>query len=146
MPTLERLEIADYLPHAGRMVLLDRTIYCDASKICCVGCKPTDPQHPLREDCILPITVGFEYAAQAATLHTAIDRRAQRSKEGHLAVLQDVTFGVQRLDEIQAELHIEAVRLALLPVGLHYRFALEADAQTLMEGRLIIALGDKQDM
>lgn len=137
-------KIGRHLPHAGRMVLIERVIFSNASTIRCLCHDPRDPLHPLRQGGILPVTAGIEYAAQAAALHAASGRQSNRPATGHLAILQNIQWSTDRLDLIDSDIEIIADQVSALPIGLHYRFCLNAGEHELMAGGIIIALGTEQ--
>ncbi len=132
-------EVERVLPHADRMVLVDRVITMDASTIHCRGKNPTDPRHPLREGAILPIVAGIEYAAQAAALHAIVTDQARGPARGQLVILQDVSWTTDRLD-VSTEIDIHAEEIARVANGLHYRFVLSSTECELISGRLMIAI------
>lgn len=126
--------------------MISRIEAVDASVIDCVADNHADPLHPLRHVDCLPITAGIEYGAQAVALHSILCARPTDSgtvpqpRTGYLAVLRDVRWYRDRLDQEPAPLRITARLLAELAAGLHYRFALIAGGRSLIEGELIIAL------
>ena len=142
----DRAAIEALLPHDGAMCLISRIEAVDASLISCVADNHADPQHPLRHAACLPITAGIEYGAQAVALHSILYARPaapggeSRPRAGYLAVLRDVRWYQDRLDQEPGSLQVDAHRLTELATGLHYRFALRSSGRTLIEGELIVAL------
>lgn len=142
----DRRAIEALLPHAGAMCLISRIEAVDASLISCVADNHADPLHPLRHAGRLPITAGIEYGAQAVALHSILRAQSSdpgispRPRAGYLAVLRDVRWYQDRLDQEPGTLQIDAHRLTELDAGLHYLFALRSNGRSLIEGELIIAL------
>lgn len=126
--------------------MISRVQAVDASSISCLAENHADPLHPLRHAGCLPIAAGIEYGAQAVALHSILCARAAepgsmaKPPAGYLAVLRDVRWYQDRLDQEPEPLEITANRLTELASGLHYRFALEACGKSLIKGELIIAL------
>ena len=107
-PMLDRDAIAALIPHAGRMVLLERVIEWDARTIRCATRTHLDPANPLREPPGLPVWAGVEYAAQAAALHGSLLRGAATPRQGLLASVRDAQPYCERLDGIEGELLVHA--------------------------------------
>ena len=59
---IERTQIANLIPHAGDMCLLERVMAWDASSICCTTASHLLPYHPLAVDGKLNSACGVEYA------------------------------------------------------------------------------------
>jgi predicted hotdog family 3-hydroxylacyl-ACP dehydratase len=57
------LPVAEYLPHEGRMVLLDRVLEADPGRILCA--VTLRPDSPFCREGEVPAYVGIEYMAQA---------------------------------------------------------------------------------
>ena len=143
-------DIHSLIPHAGSMCLLDCVAMFDATRIACHASSHRDPANPLRHNNQLSVQAGIEYAAQAVAAHGSLLARLHGDttspRSGMIAVLTDISWHVDRLDTLVADLTVTAEKLADLPQGLNYSFALSADnsepadQQTLLEGELIIAL------
>lgn len=142
--SLHNNDIATLIPHAGSMCLLNRIEHFDAQHIVCSASSHRDTHNPLRHAGQLSIQTGIEYAAQAVAAHGSLLMRQQNPQAaprgGMIAVLTDVRWQVERLDTVSDDLTISAERLAELPQGLQYRFALHTEQQELLSGEMIIAL------
>lgn len=143
--SLHDIDIASLIPHAGSMCLLASVEHYDAQRIACRAHSHRDLHNPLRHANQLSVQAGIEYAAQAVAVHGALLAQQKTAEtltpqQGMIAVLTDVRWQVERLDDLAADLLIRAERLAELPQGLHYQFSLHAESHTLLEGELIIAL------
>ena len=143
-------DIHSLIPHAGSMCLLDCVAMFDGSRIVCHASSHRNLTNPLRHNNQLSVQAGVEYAAQAVAAHGSLLARqsgdASSPRGGMIAVLSNVSWHVDRLDNIATDLTITAEKLADLPQGLNYRFALSANnsepagSQTLLQGELIISL------
>ncbi len=136
--------IQSLIPHAGTMCLLDSVESFNDTRIVCKASSHRNPDNPLRLNNRLSVQAGIEYAAQAVAAHGSLLARqhdaAASPRGGMIAVLTDINWHTDRLDIEIDDLTVRAEKLADLPQGLNYRFAIEADRQTLLEGELIIAL------
>ena len=142
--SLTDIHIASLIPHAGSMCLLDAVDTYDQQRIVCSASSHRDTHNPLRHADQLSVQAGIEYAAQAVAAHGSLLMRQQNPQAaprgGMIAVLTDVRWQVERLDTVSDDLTISAERLAELPQGLQYRFALHTEQQELLSGEMIIAL------
>jgi predicted hotdog family 3-hydroxylacyl-ACP dehydratase len=128
------------IPHDGAMCLLEEVVSCDEECIVCRAVSHRDKAHPLRDDGILPAISSIEYAAQAMALHGALEGKA-RGRRGLLAAARDVTFNVERLDDIAEDLIVSARKLIAENGRLLYEFALHAGGKELARGRAAVVLG-----
>lgn len=142
-PPLTRREFEHLIPHAGAMCLLARVVEVDPQRIRCEADSHRDPSNPLRNGRGLPITAGIEYAAQAMALHAAVGRdEGGEVQGGSIAVLTDISWRADRLDNVEGPLNVEATLLAGTGSGKQYSFAVgAAGAAPLISGVVIVALG-----
>ena len=138
---LNREAIAQLIPHGGAMCLLERVISYDATAILCEADNHATPDHPLRNALGLPASAGIEYAAQAIAVHAALRKPGGGpAGRGFLAVLSDVFWRSDRLDDLPGPLRIHAELLADTGGGLQYRFRVGDQAgQWVLEGTQVIA-------
>lgn len=129
------------MPHAGRMVLLDRVERWDAAHVLCRTRSHLDPVNPLRHAGRLAALCGIEYALQAAALHGGLVAGAAQAA-GYAASLRGVNLQVDRLDDADyGELQVEARLEAQETFGMVYAFAVRSAAgDPLITGRASIAL------
>ena len=132
---LGREEIAKRLPHAGRMVLLDRVLDWDERGIRCGTRTHLDTANPLREAAGLPVWASIEYCAQAAALHGALLRGDSQPRRGVLATVRNVEAMCERLDGIEGELVMHATLVHADPAGAIYDFQVRAAERVLLLGR-----------
>ncbi|OZA11509.1 MAG: 3-hydroxylacyl-ACP dehydratase, partial [Hydrogenophilales bacterium 17-62-8] len=101
------------LPHQGSMCLLDRVDSWDTQHIQCSASSHRAPDNPLRAHGRLGAACGIEYAAQAMAAHGALLAAADSApRVGYLASVRAVELKVTRLDDIAADLRIEAERVS----------------------------------
>lgn len=131
--------LAGLIPHRGAMCLLHEVLHMDDESITCRAISHRNPDHPLREEGILPALSGIEYAAQAMAVHGAL-REARGSRPGVLAAVRDVVLNVERLDDISDDLVLTARRLLDDRTRLLYEFEVRAGARELLRGRAVVVL------
>lgn len=140
MPSLSKQELSLLLPHAGDMCLLDSVERWDASSIRCVARSHRDRENPLGGGGRLEAICGLEYAAQTMAVHAGLVRARGQPQPavGYLGGVRDLKLGVQRLDDIQGDLEIEASRLIGSDSSLMYSFLVAARGTELLRGRASI--------
>jgi predicted hotdog family 3-hydroxylacyl-ACP dehydratase len=139
---LDRTQIAELIPHAGTMCLLDGVLRWDDTSISCVSRRHRDPENPLRLGDALGVACGIEFAAQAMAVHSRLTApEGDQPKIGLLVSLRDVTCRTRRLDHLEAELVLSAERLAGDERQALYRFAVICGALELIDGRAAVLLG-----
>ena len=134
---LDRQAIARLVPHAGAMCLLHEVLEADSQRIRARAVNHRDADHPLREDGVLPAICGVEYAAQAMAVHGAT-QQAGGARPGMLAAMRDVELAVQRLDDIPADLMVDARCLLNESGRLLYEFQVTANDRELLRGRATV--------
>lgn len=134
--------IAAHIPHQGRMCLLDRVLAWDAQRIACAATSHRDPANPLRdEQGRLGAAHAIEYAAQAMAVHgVLLAADGAPLGVGYLTSVRGVHLCADRLDDIAADLHIEAERLSGDERLILYQFAVSAAGHCLVEGRASVVL------
>ena len=138
--TLDQPQIAQRIPHAGAMCLLDRVERWSERDIHCCASSHRAADNPLRSAGELPVSAGIEYAAQAMAVHGSLLEPATASpRRGYLAVLSRVEWSVDRLDNIDGELQIEAVRDTVIGGGSSYQFSVHGGGRLLLSGSAVIA-------
>ena len=138
---LNRDEIADLIPHTGKMCLLDEVIEWDSVRIRCGARSHLDTGNPLRLHGTLPVLCGIEYAAQAMALHAGLTGVAVgKPRGGYLASLRDVECCRDRLDDVEGTLIIEAVRLTPSGARAIYGFTLWTGEERVLSGQAAVVL------
>lgn len=130
----DQITIADLVPHAGAMVLLDEVISYGAEHIHCRTQLQDLHQHPLAQSGVLPATALAELAGQAMAVHgSLIDSAARTPRAGQLVALA------------RLELHIDAINQALM-LDIHAQWLAGDERGTAYEfqvknGDLLLAAG-----
>jgi predicted hotdog family 3-hydroxylacyl-ACP dehydratase len=138
---IDKGEIANRIPHAGEMCLLEGVIEWDATTIRCIARSHRDANNPLRSCERLPALCGVEYAAQAMALHGALSGAVgQRARSGYLASVRDLVCHVERLDTLSGDLAIDAEKLLGDELRVIYQFRLYGDGAELISGRAAVVL------
>jgi predicted hotdog family 3-hydroxylacyl-ACP dehydratase len=138
---LDRAWIAAHIPHQGDMCLLDAVVEWSPERILCASASHRRADNPLRDNDRLGAACGIEYAAQAMAVHGALVAADDAPpRQGFLASVRGVEFNVDRLDDISADLDIEAERLSGDDNNVLYRFELRAGDKSLLSGRAAVIL------
>jgi predicted hotdog family 3-hydroxylacyl-ACP dehydratase len=141
---LKKSEIEALLPHQGAMFLLEQVNRFDRDEIECSAISHRASNNPLRHEGRLPVHAAIEYAAQAAGVHGGLLNRQlypdAPAQMGYLAVISNLQWQVQRLDDLPGELQIRARRTAVTPGGRAYHVAIQHRGEPILSGDLIIAL------
>jgi predicted hotdog family 3-hydroxylacyl-ACP dehydratase len=138
---LDHTWLLAHLPHQGTMCLLDRIDAWDREHIRCTGTSHRAPDNPLRGHGRLGAVCGIEYAAQAMAAHGALLAALDTPpRAGYLASAREVELRAARLDDIHADLVIEAERLTGDDNTILYRFSISAAERLLLSGRLTVVL------
>jgi len=140
--TLDGAGIAALIPHSGSMCLLARLEAWDTQRIRCSAANQRDTQHPLRTASGLLSPAAIEYAAQAMALHGALIGQAAGSaaRPGFLASTRGVRLHRLRLDDLNGELQIEAVRQAGDSAQILYSFSVTHAGAQVADGRATVVL------
>lgn len=138
---LTRQDIAKLIPHQNGMCLLDGVASWDAEHIRCTSGSHRNSANPLRTAQGLPAACGIEYAAQAVAVHGGLKAaNATAPTRGYLANAKDVRWHVERLDEVEADLVVDAEQLISEGGRSIYSFKISAAGQALLEGRVAVVL------
>ena len=132
--------IAALLPHAGKMVLLERVTAWDRSEITCLTGSHRDRDNPLRRGGRLSCLCGVEFGAQAMALHGALAAGGP-SRSGVLASLKNIRCHVERLDDIGGDLRVSAKTLFSQRDRFIYEFSLWSAQTPLLDGQAAVFLG-----
>jgi len=140
--SLDRAWIARHIPHQGSMCLLDAVETWDQQGIRCRASSHRDADNPLRAYGRLGAACGIEYAAQAMAVHGALlappDSAGPRA--GYLVSARGVRLHVSRLDDIAADLLVEASCITRSENNILYQFSIDAAGRRLLEGRAAVVL------
>ena len=138
---LDHAWLLAHLPHQGSMCLLDAVTDWDAQHIRCIASSHRHADNPLRAHDRLGATCGIEYAAQAMAAHGALLAAADAApRAGYLASVRGVDLQVARLDDIAADLEVEAERLSGDDNTILYGFRVSTAGRELLSGRAAVVL------
>lgn len=139
---LDKAWIAGHIPHQGNMCLLDSVVHWDSQRIQCRAGSHRNPDNPLRSRDQLGAACGIEYAAQAMAVHGALLAAADsnRPRAGFLVSVRGTTLHVPRLDDIGADLDIEALSISSSGDHILYQFSLHAAGRLLIDGRAAVVV------
>ncbi len=137
--------IAELVPHAGRMVLLEDIVEHDAEHILCRARTGPPGEHPLALDGRLPAEALAEYGAQAIAVHGGLlSSQDTAPRPGRLVALGQLSLSCSSLDR-DCSLTVRARRLAGEANGQIYDFEVsEADHGLLAQGRATIMFADRE--
>lgn len=122
------------------MCLLDSVLSHDAQQVRCVAVSHRAPDNPLRSHGRLSAACGIEYAAQAMAVHGALLADGAELRPGFLASVRSAVLHVGRLDDIEQDLTVQALRVTGDSGTVLYDFTLHAGERLLVEGRAAIVL------
>jgi predicted hotdog family 3-hydroxylacyl-ACP dehydratase len=138
---LDHAWLLAHIPHQGSMCLLDTVVDWDARQIRCTASSHRESGNPLRAQDQLGAACGIEYAAQAMAAHGALLAAADsRPRAGYLASVRNVDLSLARLDDITADLDIEAERLSGNDNTILYSFRVSAAGRDVLTGRAAVLL------
>lgn len=140
MLTLDRNEICQLIPHAGRMCLLEEVEFWDENSIRCHSSSHLEADHPLQHDGNLSSIHLIEYSAQAMATHGGLVARKHHKvlSNGYLAMLKEVNITMCDLSKTESPLIIDAERLMAVESSFIYQFGVTLDGELLASGRATV--------
>ena len=138
---IERSGIAELIPHALGMCLLDTVDAWDEQSIRCTAVSHRAERNPLRSGQQLAALNLCEYGAQAMAVHGGLLAQREhggKAAAGMLVSLRDVEFAVDRIDDIGATLTVTAHRKIAGPGGSLYQFEISVDGRWIARGRVSV--------
>jgi predicted hotdog family 3-hydroxylacyl-ACP dehydratase len=130
-------DIRELVPHAGAMCLLERIVSADNDSVVCATTTHRSTANPLRHDGRLAALHLAEYGAQAMAVHGGL-KNPEARRAGMLVAVRDLKLQVERIDDVEGEILVEARRLVANPNGLIYSFSVRAGAGELATGRVSV--------
>lgn len=134
--------ILNHIPHQGNMCLLECVEQWDEVRIQCRVTSHRAADNPLRANGRLGAACGIEYAAQAMAVHGALlaPPGSQGARVGYLVSVRGTRLLVARLDDIAADLQVEATCLTRNENNILYQFNVSTTGVTLLEGRATVVV------
>ncbi|MHB1246425.1 MAG: 3-hydroxylacyl-ACP dehydratase [Sulfuriferula sp.] len=139
---LDHTWIAGHIPHQGSMCLLDQVLAWDEQHIQCRALSHRAADNPLRTQGRLGAACGIEYAAQAMAVHGAVlaPPNSTSARVGYLVSVRSVQLHVSRLDDIAADLRVEATCITRGENNILYQFSISAAGEILLDGRAAVVV------
>ena len=139
---LDRDAILALIPHQGSMCLLDRVIDWDETRIRLATETHRSPDNPLRSGPRLRALHLCEYGAQAMAVHGNLASHQREVGPVRVLVsLRDVHLYIDRIDLLEGELVVAAVRLLDGSSSWQYAFRVAHGERLLAEGRAAVMAG-----
>ena len=124
------------------MCLLDCVEAWDQQRIQCRASSHRAADNPLRAYGRLGAACGIEYAAQAMAVHGALlaSPESRGTRGGYLVSVRGTQLQVPRLDDIAADLLVEASCITRGENNVLYQFSVSAADRLLLRGRAAVVL------
>ena len=124
------------------MCLLDYVEAWDQQRIQCRASSHRAADNPLRAYGRLGAACGIEYAAQAMAVHGALLAPADSTAHGSViwSACAAHSLHVPRLDDIAADLLVEATCITRSENNILYQFSVSAAGRLLLDGRAAVVL------
>jgi predicted hotdog family 3-hydroxylacyl-ACP dehydratase len=124
------------------MCLLDYVEAWDSQRIQCRASSHRTADNPLRANGQLGAACGIEYAAQAMAVHGALlaPPDSTSARFGYLVSVRSTQLHVARLDNIAADLLVEATCITSNENNILYQFSISAAGCPLLDGRAAVVL------
>ena len=126
------------VPHGGAMCLLTRIVSATQIEIVCATRSHASPDNPLRRAGALAALHLAEYGAQAMAIHGGLLESGEATRGGMLVAIRELVLDVSRLDDIAAELTVQATKLVANAEGRIYSFSASAGGRELGRGRVSV--------
>ncbi len=124
------------------MCLLDCVEAWNQQHIRCRASSHRAADNPLHSDSRLGAACGIEYAAQAMAVHGALlaPPDSTRARIGYLVSVRGAKLHVPRLDDIAADLLVEAICITRSENNILYQFSVSAAGRLLLDGRATVVV------
>lgn len=136
------IDIATLIPHQGSMCLLAGVVSWDNERIRCYAVSHRDPHNPLRltDPTGLPALSAIEYGAQAVAVHGGLLAQGGKPRAGYLANAKNVRWFIERLDQVEDDLTVDAEKLISEGGRSIYEFSVSAQGRLLACGQVAVVL------
>ncbi len=145
---LDNLCLSDWIPHQGKMVLLDKVSVCDEVLLVAQTSSHLRVDNPLSYQGNLPAYCIVEYAAQAMALHASLSRQLSSQtlsavpalvQQGYLVSVRKVLLNVAVLHTLEQALNIQVEKIVADDTLLRYQFTATTSSEN--RSKSIIATG-----
>ncbi|MCU7801490.1 MAG: hypothetical protein KZQ70_15500 [gamma proteobacterium symbiont of Lucinoma myriamae] len=145
---LNRQEIEQRLPHAGKMSLLDKVTHADLLTLSASAVSHLNSDNPLRFNNKLSSINGIEYAAQAMAIHSFLlselkspNINTEDSRQtGYIATVRNIDIFTPDFPETESVIKIEVEQLMSDTNGFTYQFHISDGKKTLISGKITVFL------
>ncbi|HEY7638485.1 MAG TPA: hypothetical protein VH814_02085 [Steroidobacteraceae bacterium] len=139
---MRNVPISSLVPQQGSMCLLERVIEWDERHVVLETSTHRSPDNPLRANGRLRAVHLCEYGAQAMAAHGGLRGTVTgvKPKPGMLVSLRAVKFKRDYIDDLPADLRVEAICLQSDATSLQYSFRVTHGDTLLAEGRGAVVL------
>jgi predicted hotdog family 3-hydroxylacyl-ACP dehydratase len=139
---MRNVPISSLVPQQGSMCLLERVIEWDERHVVLETSTHRSPDNPLRANGRLRAVPLCEYGAQAMAAHGGLRGTVTgvKPKPGMLVSLRAVKFKRDYIDDLPADLRVEAICLQSDATSLQYSFRVTHGDTLLAEGRGAVVL------
>jgi len=127
------------MPHRGRMRLIEEILSVDAGRIACRARDHRAEDYPLRLGGRLMTVALVELGAQAAAAHASL-HAAGSAHTGLLLALNNLAIHQPECGNVTGPFGIEAELVEALGAAARYRFRVEGDGETLLEGEATLRI------
>ncbi|MDX2507533.1 MAG: hydroxymyristoyl-ACP dehydratase [Gammaproteobacteria bacterium] len=134
---LNKQDIEQRLPHAGKMSLLHKVIRSDQNSLTAQAISHMESDNPLRIEGKIAMVNGIEYAAQAMAVHGSL---LSETRAGYLATVRNIDIKVPYFPETGSPLIIAVQLLMSNDNGFTYQFHLSCEQQSLISGKITVFL------
>jgi predicted hotdog family 3-hydroxylacyl-ACP dehydratase len=131
-------DLRTLIPHAAEMCLLDRIVSAGDSEVVCATFSHRSPTNPLRQAGKLAALHLAEYGAQTMAVHGGLQSAGEAARGGMLVAIRELRLQVERIDDIESELTVHAVKLVAHTGGRIYSFSARAGERELATGRVSV--------
>ena len=133
--------IAELIPHAGAMCLLDEVTRWDDASVRALSRTHRDQTNPLRVRGRICTWSAIEYAVQAMAVHGALVGAVDgRPRAGYLVSLRNIVCLAPRVDDLEGDLAVEARQLMGDAERVMYEFSLCVGDREVLRGNATVVL------
>jgi len=137
---LNKDEIRQLIPHAGDMCLIDAVNNFNATEISCQTNTHKLIDNPLRHNDTLAAVNLIEYGAQCMAIHGGLQARERGESlgQGYLVSVRNVILNIERIDELENNIHITASQIMANAGSMMYEFSASHNDSALAQGRVTV--------